>query len=52
VNVDILLDELEKAGDENKGTHTYTDSNTNHNVTFLIADMDLGKFGINFDLTK
>ena len=52
VNVDKLLDELEKAGDENKGTHTYTDSNTNHNVTFLIADMDLGKFGINFDLTK
>ncbi|MFE3574031.1 hypothetical protein [Lysinibacillus sp. NPDC059133] len=52
VNVDKLLDELEKAGDENKGTHTYTDSNTNHNVTFLIADMDLGKFGINFNLTK
>ncbi|WP_427108737.1 hypothetical protein [Lysinibacillus xylanilyticus] len=52
VNVDKLIDELDKAGNENKGTHTYTDSNTNHNVTFLIADMDLGKIGINFDLTK
>ncbi|MGE8036129.1 hypothetical protein B1B04_20895 [Lysinibacillus sp. KCTC 33748] len=52
VNVDKLIDELDKAGNENKGTHTYTDPNTNHNVTFLIADMDLGKIGINFDLTK
>ncbi|MEY9978819.1 hypothetical protein [Lysinibacillus sp. RC79] len=52
LNIDKFIDELEKAGDENKGTHTYTDSNTNHNVTFLIADSDLGKFGINFDLTK
>lgn len=52
VNVEKLSDELEKAGNENKGTHTYTDPNTNHNVTFLIADMDLGKIGINFDLTK
>ncbi|MBG9456714.1 hypothetical protein ABE61_22540 [Lysinibacillus sphaericus] len=52
VNVEKLGDELEKAGNENKGTHTYTDPNTNHNVTFLIADMDLGKIGINFDLTK
>ncbi|MGE7676165.1 hypothetical protein ACQKMV_21820 [Lysinibacillus sp. NPDC094403] len=52
LNVDKLGDELGIAGDENKATHTYTDPNTNYNVTFLIADSDLGKFGINFDLTK
>ncbi|MGE8001622.1 hypothetical protein ACQKOF_23930 [Lysinibacillus sp. NPDC093190] len=52
LNLDKFIDELDKAGNENKGTHTYTDSNTNHNVTFLIADMNLGKIGVNFDLTK
>ncbi|MCY9548441.1 hypothetical protein [Lysinibacillus xylanilyticus] len=52
LNTDQFINELEKAGDENKGTHTYTDSNTNQNVTFFIEDSDLGKFGINFDLKK
>ncbi|WP_107951279.1 hypothetical protein [Lysinibacillus parviboronicapiens] len=50
LNLDKNEEELGKAFDEEKDTHTYTDSN--YNVTFHIADMDLGEFEVNYDLIQ
>ncbi|MGA3603050.1 hypothetical protein [Lysinibacillus agricola] len=41
---------LNKALEEEKDTHSYIDSN--YKVTILMPDIDLGKFEINYDLTK
>ncbi|MFY0520336.1 hypothetical protein ACOMCU_21255 [Lysinibacillus sp. UGB7] len=50
LNLDKNEVEFDKAIDEEKDTHTYTDSN--YNVTFLLADLDLGTYEINYDLTN
>ncbi len=50
LNLDKNEVEFDKAIDEEKDTHTYTDSN--YNVTFLFADLDLGTYEINYDLTN
>jgi len=50
LNLDKNEEELGKALDEEKKSHTYTD--TNYNVTFLLADMDLGQFEVNYDLAN
>lgn len=50
LNLDKNEEELGKALDEEKQSHTYTDSN--YNVTFLLADLDLGQFEVNYDLAN
>jgi len=50
LSIDKFDVHLSKALDEEKDTHSYIDSN--YKVTILLPDIDLGKFEINYDLTK
>ncbi|WP_285399640.1 hypothetical protein [Lysinibacillus sp. fls2-241-R2A-57] len=48
LNIDKFIEAIGVA--EEKGTHSYVDSN--YKVTALFTDIDLGKFEINYDLSK
>ena len=52
LDIDKFDEEGDIALEEEKPTYTYTDPNTKTNVTFLFADWDLGKFEIEYDLSK
>ena len=49
LNFEKFEEELNKVLNEEKDTHTYTDAN--YKIDFLFADMELGKYEINYDLT-
>ncbi|KOS67807.1 hypothetical protein AEA09_04040 [Lysinibacillus contaminans] len=50
LNLDKFDEEFDKVLDEEKDTHTYTDSN--YKITFLLPDIDLGLYEIDYDLTN
>ena len=50
LNLDKFDEEFDIALDEEKDTHTYTDSN--YKITFLLPDIDLGIYEIDYDLTN
>ncbi|MGN4127380.1 hypothetical protein ACMGD3_20565 [Lysinibacillus sphaericus] len=50
LNLDKFVEGLATAEELNNNDHTYTESN--YKVSFLFADLDLGTYEINYDLTN